>query len=208
MATTSIYALPYQTLTDPPDGAALGKNLAEKVELTLSDGTKPLTVATVTTTGAATVAGAATVTGALTVGGDAVTGGRGGINGLAVTAAPYDTTTSTTNVNLAGTGAVTSFNFTKRFASTRLRIQMCPSMYTAGSGGAMFGVRINGVDYDVVHVQTSTANERVSNTGVIYISGIPAGTWPIQGRWRRTNSTGTMVRDVFDSLCIDAQEGA
>ncbi len=41
MAQTSKYGLPYQELTDPPDGASLGEDLAEAVEdeLTRIDGT-------------------------------------------------------------------------------------------------------------------------------------------------------------------------
>jgi hypothetical protein len=197
---TSTYALPYQTLTDPPNGPDLGKNLAEKVEAVLSDGTKGLTVATVTTTGAATIAGA------LTVAGDRVTGGRGGVNGFAVTSGT-DTTTSGPYVNLAGTGSQTSFSFTKRFAASRLRVAMSAGMSTTVASGAVFGVRINGVDYDVCAAATASG-ARAVGSGTAYISGVPAGTYTVQGRWKRWVGTSTLSRDVNDWLSIDVQEGA
>lgn len=191
MQSTPIYLLPYPEVSvDPPNGATQIQGLAQAVEAALSNGTKALVVASVS------------------AGGDVLTGSRAGVNATAVTSGT-DTVAVTSYANLAGTGSTTSFSFTKRYGSTRVRVQVCASLYASVAGsGAMLGVRINGVDYDVLRVQCATANERYAPTGVAYLTGIGAGTYTVQGRWKRDNGTATFTRDVFDWLTIDAQEVA
>lgn len=148
------------------------------------------------------------LTGELTVKGDTVSGSNEGVNAKAVTSGT-DTTTSGGYVNLAGTGSVTSFSFVKRFDSTRIRVQMgCAAMYSAVSNPtlAMLGVRINAVDTDVAQVFCATLNERYGNSGVARITGVPAGTYTVQGRWKRVSGPGTLTRDANDWLTIDASE--
>lgn len=189
--TTPVYGFPYPEVSvDPPNGAAQIQSLAEAVEATLSDGTDGLIIASVTAAG------------------DLLTGSGAGVNAAAVTSGS-DTTTSGTNVNLAGTGSVTSFSFVKRYAGTRIRLELSVSCFcqTANSTG-IFGVRINAVDYDVVNLSPAPLGTRLGLVGVRYITGVGAGTWTVQGRWRRSLGTGTLVRNTEDWLTIDAREAA
>jgi hypothetical protein len=196
--TTSLYALPYQALTDPPHGPDLGKDLAEAVEGVLHDGTKALVVGSVQTTGTATVAG------------DLVGASCNGICQVATTSPNTDTTTSATYVNMAGTGSVTSFTFVKRFASTRIKVDLDATFSTSATGsGPKFGVRINGADYDLCQIGANAPSAvHTQASGVKYISGIPAGTYTIQGRWLRLAGAGTLTRDFNDWLAISAAEVA
>jgi hypothetical protein len=131
-----------------------------------------------------------------------------GVNGFATTSST-DTTSSATYVNMAGTGSQTSFPFTKLNASTRIRVQMSATLYSTGAtGGATLGARINGTDYDVVAIQTSVIGNRVSCTGIAYVTGVAAGTYTVQLRWKRNNGSGVMTRDQFDWLCAEAMEVA
>ncbi len=191
MQTTPFYGWPYpEAGVDLPNGAGQIQGLAQAAEATLHDGTDGLIVASVT------------------AGGDVLAGSGNGVNAAAVSSGT-DTTTSGSYVNLGGTGSQTSFSFVKRYGGTRVRAQLSASLYSSVAGsGAMLGVRINGVDYDVVMTEVSTINERVNNVGVAYLVGVPAGTWTVQGRWRRFNGAGTMTRDVFDWLSIEAREVA
>ena len=190
MQNTPVYGWPYPESGDSPAGMSQIQALALSQEATLHDGTKGLIVASVT------------------AGGDLLAGSKNGVNALAVTSGT-DTTISTAYVNLAGTGSVTSFSFTKRYAGTRIRLQLSASCYPTGAvGGATFGVRINSVDYDVVRIQGSNLSIRASLTGVAYITGVGVGAWTVQGRWKSSSGSVTMTRDVFDWLSIDAQECA
>lgn len=146
---------------------------------------------------------------ALKVSGDYVAGSENGISVLAVTSG-QDTTTSLSYVNLAGTGAVTSFSFTKRFASTRVRLDFSATFFTTHANtGPQFGMRVNAVDYDVARMKGSIilASSRLHTSGFTYIaSGLAAGAYTVQGRWRALDSGGTLTRDVADWLCMSARE--
>lgn len=110
-------------------------------------------------------------------------------------AAPSESTTSSSYVNM---GATSSFSFTKILGSTRLRIEMELTFFvTNADTSTRFGVRINGVDYDVLHVggNTIVANSNFAAAGsAIVASGLAAGTYTIQGRWKRTGGTGSSSR--------------
>lgn len=146
---------------------------------------------------------------ALKVSGDFVAGSENGISVLAVSSGT-DTTTSATYVNLAGTGATTSFSFVKRFAGTRIRIDFSATFYTTNvATGPSFAVLLNGTDYEVARLKGAAvlANSRLHTSGFRYIpSGIAAGTYTVQGRWRALDAGGTLTRDVNDWLCISARE--
>jgi hypothetical protein len=65
MPSTSVYGLPYQALSDPPNGPTLGQNLAQAIESLLQGN---LTLgANLTAPGDLSVGGNATITGSLTV---------------------------------------------------------------------------------------------------------------------------------------------
>lgn len=134
--------------------------------------------------------------------------GEGGVNDAAVTSGT-DTCTSATYQNLAGTGSTTSFSFTKGQGGTRIRIDMHATFFsTATSSGAIFGVLINGTDYDVCSLKQAipVANAHLQASGVKYISDIPAGTYTVQGRWKRDTGAATLTRDNGDWLSISAKE--
>lgn len=142
-----------------------------------------------------------------TVNGDQVCGSEEGINGRAVTSGS-DTTTSLTHVNMAGTGAVTSFTFVKRYTATRVRLDGAASVYVGGGGATtnvVVAARINATDYDLWETPC-LVNERQFGTGFRYVTGIPAGTYTVQMRWRRTAATGTLTRDTADWLSASARE--
>jgi hypothetical protein len=129
-----------------------------------------------------------------------------GINGAATTSGT-DTTASASYVNLAGTGSVTSFSPTKRYATTRVKVWMYASMFvTVGPTFGRFGVRINGVDHDVFNLPINPATSHQGASGTTYITGVPAGVYTIQARWFRSGGTGTLTRDSQDWLSVNAEE--
>jgi len=136
--------------------------------------------------------------------------GENGVGAVAVTAGT-DTTTSTTYVNLAGTGSQASFSFTKYATATRVHLDLTASYFTtASTSGAMFGLRINGVDYDVALLRAvlPAANAHLQAAGFTYVAAsvIPAGTYTVEGRWKRMEGAGTLTRDTGDWLAISARE--
>jgi hypothetical protein len=143
-----------------------------------------------------------------TVNGDQICGSTEGINGAATSTPNVDDTASTSYVNMAGTGSVTSFSFTKRYAATRIRVDLQASFQVIGTGNsaARFAVLINGTDYDIVNRHVNPALTHAETGGTRYISGVAAGTYTVQGRWRRTAGTQTLRRASDDWLSISATE--
>lgn len=130
---------------------------------------------------------------------------RTGVSNQAVTAGT-DTTVSATYVNLAGTGSTTSFSFTKVLASTNLLVELHAGFQaTTNSAIARFGVLVNAVDNDCAQ-NIQVAGSYNQCTGFAIISGLAAGTYTIQGRWRRVGGTGTCTRDTNCWLAIAAAE--
>lgn len=130
-----------------------------------------------------------------------------GVNANACTSGT-DTTTSATYVNLAGTGAQTSFNFTKVETATRIMVTMHAS-FTAVTANALprFGVRINGVDYDVVQAAPSGVGDTTTASGIAFVTGVAAGTYTVQGRWKRQAGSGTPTRTADNNwLTIVCEE--
>jgi hypothetical protein len=117
-----------------------------------------------------------------------------------------DSTTSASYVNTVGTS---SFSFTKDFASTRIKLDMhITSQVSVAATGTRFGVSLNGTDYDVCQMVNPQANIRAQASGTTFIgSGLAAGTYTIQGRWKRVSGTGTCQRFVTDDwMSISAME--
>lgn len=169
---------------------------------------------TLAATGAATlgstlaVTGTTALSGATTVANDYITGGCNGINAVATTSGS-NTMTSATYTNMAGTGAVTSFSFTKRFSSaiSRIRIMIDATCWVNTTTAAVrMGVNINGVNYDVCQLQIPVVSQHVALSGVAYLTGIAAGSYTVQGVWYRVSGTGTLNRDLNDWLSISAEE--
>lgn len=131
----------------------------------------------------------------------------GSVNGVATTSGNNDTT-SASFVSLAGTGSVTSFNFTKRYTDSRIKVQMNATCFCITSvSNADFGVLINGTDTFMFRIILTATSQRVTGVGgIVDVSGVPAGVHSIQGRWRRATGTGTLRRDTGDWLYISALE--
>lgn len=143
------------------------------------------------------------VAGSMTVGGAPV---RVNCNGVTSTGPASDTSTSASYVNLGGTS---SFSFTKYHASTRVKIEMTSTSWaTVGGTINQFGVNISGGigDYDVCQIYFNPASTHLQAAGFRIVPAFAAGTYTIQGRWRRTTGTGTMSRDANDWLSICATE--
>lgn len=130
-----------------------------------------------------------------------------GVNANATTSGT-DTTTSSSYVNLAGTGSQTSFNFTKNETGTRIMVTMHCSWQSVTNNTAIgIGVRIDGVDYDVAVGATGSTGADKTLSGVAFVSGVSAGTYTVQGRWKRTAGTGTPTRTTGNNwLTIVCEE--
>lgn len=117
------------------------------------------------------------------------------ISAVAVTAGT-DTTTSATYVNMAGTGSVTSFSWTKYRDDTDALLFMAAEFQAVtANAGPKFGLRINGTDYDMCsNAPGTSAYGHPSGTRVV--SGIPAGVYTVQCRWFRLAGAGTPTRDT------------
>lgn len=128
-------------------------------------------------------------------------------NGASMSAGS-DTTTSATYVNMAGTGSTTSVVATKKSTGTRLLVEVAMSFFvTVNDTTTRFGVNVNAVDYDIFRLAaTVPVNVHVFISGFNYISGLAAGTYTIQGRWRRDGGTGTCSRDVNDWFNLRCRE--
>lgn len=172
MPLTPLYEIPYQTLSDPPNGAQLGQDIAEAVERELTSvwGDISTTESRVTTLET----------------GPNVSGWTHFSVG--------ETTSSTAYANL---GAGSSVSFVKRKAATRLMVAMVAQFQSASTGrGVEFGVHIGSTDYLVApyHQVLPAANARLTASGHCFISSIAAGTFTIQGRWKAVGGSGTVTR--------------
>lgn len=171
MPFTPNFAIPYQTLADPPDGPNLGEDgfLAVDAALAALDAR------------IAMVANSA------------------GINNAA--GAGTHSTASYANVP-----ATSSFSFTKLQNSTALRVDFhLTFLSTVNSTEAGFGVLINGVDYDVCQVAINESNSHRQVSGVRRITGITAGVYTIQARWKRVSGTGVLTT-TGDWISLHAME--
>jgi len=132
----------------------------------------------------------------------------GGVSAAATTSGA-DTTTSSSYANMAGTGSVTSFGFTKQYDDTRIRVRMELGAWCNGAvpSGVDFGVRIDTTDYQVGTLTFNVAGQHMPLSSTGYISGVPSGAHTVQARWKRHGSgTGTITRDANDWLSITAEE--
>ena len=125
----------------------------------------------------------------------------------AATTSGSDTTTSSSFANLAGTGSVTSFSFTKALTSTRLivRLEMGWQNATAVSDMSA-GVNVNSTDYEVARQSLNTTTNIGYVAGFVIISGLTAGVYTVQGRWKRRSGSGTPTRSSTEWLAISCAE--
>lgn len=112
------------------------------------------------------------------------------------------------------TGAVIS-GFTKRLASTRLRIDVSTSMYLAVAANTTVGIGVDITDATGLNTRVDefsmTINPLAVHTMLSWgdlFSGLAAGTYNLQLIWRRDAGGGTLTRDVNDWLSIIVAEVA
>lgn len=124
------------------------------------------------------------------------------------TSSGTDTTTSATYVNLAGTGSTTSFSFTKISAATRLLFRCSAGFYVTDGGTSIdFAVLVNGTDYFLTRLgDTVSANVNLTASGFVYVSGLAAGAYTIQGRWKRAGGVGTGGRNQNGTYALNCEE--
>lgn|GEM_PF-6592809 len=128
-----------------------------------------------------------------------------GVSAVAVTSGT-DTTTSSSYANMAGTGSTTSFSFTKVLAATVVKVSIAASWVSNTAASTVeIGVLVDGTDYPCKRLPV-VSGAGVDQVGWAYISGLAAGTYTIQARWRRSTGTGTPTRAADQWLCLSAAE--
>lgn len=133
-------------------------------------------------------------------------GGTTGVTNPAVTSGS-DTTTSSSFVNMAGTGAVTSFPFPKQVATTRLIVWMMGGWQNATAVSDMsYGVLVNGTDYELDRQSLNATTTVGKYIGFALITGLAIATYTIQGRWKRRSGGGTPTRSSAEWLAISCTE--
>lgn len=135
---------------------------------------------------------------------DLVAGGVAGSISNGITAG------STTSASYVDMPAGSSKAFTKLNAAvSQLRVQFSASSFVTGAAATVcqYGIRVNGVDYDISRQYfNAVSDHRTCPAGVFYVTGLAAGAWTVQGRWKRTTGTGTLAVDSGDWISIDVSE--
>lgn len=132
-----------------------------------------------------------------------------GINSPGSALTGSDSTTSATFVNLAGTGAINNFSFTKHSNSTHILVELAISCFiSAGSADTdvEFAANINGTDYLIMRQRLDFVGIREIFMAGRLISGVPRGTYTVTARWRRESGTGTLARSNGDTISFCATE--
>ncbi|MFG2059659.1 hypothetical protein ACGFI9_37175 [Micromonospora sp. NPDC048930] len=120
------------------------------------------------------------------------------------------TMSSATYVDLPGLSA-TSFPVKKWATSSKLYVTMrFEAFSSAASTGLRLGVRINGVDYDVAYQYFTSANIYVPFSGWAYVaSGLAAGTYTVQARWKVATGPGVInTHNAISELDMGVREVA
>jgi len=105
-------------------------------------------------------------------------------------------------------GGNTFVAFNKLSATTLLRVDLHLTFFTDNNAtGAEFGVSVNGVDTIVSQVHaTLTALAHMNSSGTLGISGLPAGLWNVQARYRRSSGAGLINFNTDDRLSMAVTE--
>ncbi len=121
------------------------------------------------------------------------------------------TTTSSSYSDLPD--APTSFTFVKLSSSTTLRIEGKLTLYsTGGSGVVRLGASVtavgagSGTDYDLHNRTLSTTDVWGSVGGFTRVTGLAAGSYIIQLRWRRVSGAGTLTVNTDAWVNLEAME--
>lgn len=102
-----------------------------------------------------------------------------------------------------------SLSITKVKAGTKIVINMTGSLYvnTGGTGGADFGVLVNGVDNTCGFLRSNiTSNAHLGFAGWVSISGLAAGAYTVQARIKPQDAGSTVNLDGGDFITLMAME--
>lgn len=116
---------------------------------------------------------------------------------------------TTTSSSFADTASTSSVSFTKVDDQSRLRVDFHATCYVTGSvpDEVEFAVRFNSVDYLIAEGRLETASVHKQFSGVRIITvNAAAGTYTVQGRWRRSSGSGTITMDTNDFLSFAVSE--
>lgn len=113
---------------------------------------------------------------------------------------------STSYVNLTLNAVVQTISMTKRYTSTRLKVQFgCEGFFNVASSQVTIGALISGTDYDVA-TQFYSAVSHLPVGNVRYISGIAAGAFTATARIKVTaNSWTANTSDIFSFTVEEVQ---
>jgi hypothetical protein len=114
------------------------------------------------------------------------------------------TCTSATYINMPTGGSLAGF--VKRRTDTAILIWMRINWFSTGTNTfGRFGVLVNGTDYDMDGVVTTDASKWLPSSSFVRIPpGVPAATYTLQGRWRRSGGTGTLTAsDWWSMLAVE-----
>lgn len=123
-------------------------------------------------------------------------------NGIRILA-PSQSTSSASFVDIPGL----EFPFTKRRPESRLLIEFIGSTYASTAGGVVeIAAQINGVDEVVTRFYFNIILQHLTQGGFQFVSGVPAGTYTVQGRYRKAAGGGTISMNEDDSLSMTVTE--
>lgn len=129
----------------------------------------------------------------------------------AATTSGNDDLVSTSYVDMAGTGAVTSLSFNKKFSKnkTKLQVLMIASWKIVTGGTACkvsIGISIDGVAYEIASRFTNPTEVVVTEMGATNIPNIDSGSHDIQCIWKIITGTGTIRRSTGEWLNLLVKE--
>lgn len=186
MANTPIYNLPYQSVSDTPNGPVLGQALATAIEAQLVT----LNAAVAAVAAASPAAGRSV---RRTIAADNNFG-----NPVAYTVLPQSADRSALTIA-----------FVKTKAATRLTLGVAGTLVLAsGVPQRLFiGLRIGGVDYDVGEFASPVAAvNRVMAAGFAEISGLAAGTYTIEPVIRSATAAAVNLYTTDDFVSYTVRE--
>lgn len=117
---------------------------------------------------------------------------------------PGGNTTSTTAVDVPGSP---SFTFIKRWDATRLWLTYSGTQETSVDLRLYYGIEINAVTYEVARIRSVVADNRMTCTGAVWVSGIAAGSYTAKGKWWKDALFGGQINkfvgDDSDSFGVE-----
>lgn len=116
------------------------------------------------------------------------------------------TTVSVTFANLPGNPSCT---IVKAYDATRLKVSAFIATFSTLANTAVdLGVSCNSVDTFVWHMVHNPANTHDAYGATIFIpaAGLPAGTYTVTGRWRRSAGGGTITMNADDFFNMTVEE--